>query len=388
VPFTTFAPPTGESLQNAIEELKSLFSGRANTSETVREHHSHGESYHTPAPPDIVCFPHSTEEVCAILKISAKYKVPVVPFGAGSSLEAQVNAVHGGIAIDMREMNKILRVSTEDLTVTLEAGVSRLQLNRALANTGLAFFVDPGADCTIGGMASTRASGTTTVRYGTIRDYVMALTVVLADGRVIHTGTRARKSAAGYDLTRMFVGAEGTLGVITELTLRLYPLPEAVLAASCSFETIQGAVETAIETIQLGVAVARIELLDAEQMEASNRFSKTDFPLAPTLLFEFHGDTLRTVSDQAESVQQISQEHGGREFRWFKTAEEREKVWKMRHEALYAGLATRPGSKAFATDICVPISRLGGGSRGRRQLSHEFCARSRQSRRACRGLPH
>ena len=207
----------------------------------------------------------STDEVSEILKISAKYKVPVVPFGAGSSLEAQVNALFGGITIDMREMNKILRISPEDLTVTLEAGVSRLQLNKALANTGLAFFVDPGADCTIGGMASTRASGTTTVRYGTIRDYVMALTVVLADGRVIHTGTRARKSAAGYDLTRMFVGAEGTLGVITELTLRLYPLPEAVSAASCSFETIQGAVEAAIQIIQLGIAIARIELLDTNR---------------------------------------------------------------------------------------------------------------------------
>ena len=345
-------------IQRALGELKSLLGSRATDAEAVREHHSHGESYHPPALPDVVCFPHTTEEVSAILKISARHDVPVIPFGAGTSLEAQVNAIHGGITIDMHQMNKILRISPEDLQATVEAGVTRLQLNRALANTGLAFFVDPGADATIGGMASTRASGTTTVRYGTMRDNVMALTVVLADGRVIRTGTRARKSAAGYDLTRLFVGAEGTLGVITQATLRLYPQPEAVSAARCAFPTIRDAVETAIETIQLGVAVARIELMDEVQIDACNRYSKTNYAVAPALLFEFHGDSVRGVTDQAETVRQLAAEHGGLGFEWFTTPEEREALWKMRHDALFASLALRPGSKALATDICVPISRL------------------------------
>jgi D-lactate dehydrogenase (cytochrome) len=345
-------------VEAAFRELHSLLESRATTAEIVREHHSHGESYHPAALPDIVCFPHSTEEVSEILKISAKYQVPVVPFGAGTSMEAQVNAIHGGIAIDMREMNRILRISPEDLQATVEAGVTRLQLNRALANTGFTFFIDPGADATFGGMASTRASGTTAVRYGTMRENVMGLQVVLADGSVIQTGTAARKSAAGYDLTRLFVGAEGTLGVITEITLRLHPLPEAVAAACCTFATIRDAVETAIATIQLGVPVARIELMDEAQIEACNRYSKTSYPVAPLLFFEFHGDSERYVSEQAEAVRALAEEHHGTGFRWFTTPEERATLWEMRHSAYFANLQIRKGAKMFTTDICVPISRL------------------------------
>jgi D-lactate dehydrogenase (cytochrome) len=358
VASTRFTPPTRERLEEAVNELKSLLGRRATTAEAVREHHSHGESYHPPGLPDVVCFPHSTEEVSQILKISAKYQVPVIPFGAGTSMEGQINAIHGGITIDMREMNKILRISPEDLQVTVQAGVPRKELQKALANTGFTFFIDPGADATIGGMTSTRASGTTAVRYGTMRENVMALTVALADGRVIHTGSRARKSAAGYDLTHLFVGAEGTLGVITEVTLRLHPLPEAVAAASCTFPTIRDAVETAIATIQLGVAVARIELMDEAQIDACNRYSKTNYPVAPILFFEFHGDSIRTVNEQAETVRKIAEEHRGRGFLQCTTPEERETLWQMRHNTYFATLAIRPGAQLFTTDICVPISRL------------------------------
>jgi D-lactate dehydrogenase (cytochrome) len=350
--------PPRERIEAAERELKSLLGTRASTAEIIREHHSHGESFHPAAPPDIVCFPQSTEEVSEILKVSAKQQVPVIPFGIGSSVEAQVNAVRGGICIDMREMNKLLRINAEDLTATMQAGITRLQLNKALANTGLTFFIDPGADCTIGGMAATRASGTTAVRYGTMRENVLALTVVLADGRIIHTGTRAPKSSAGYDLTRLFVGSEGTLGVITELTLRLHPIPEAVSAATCAFETIRGAVDTAIETIQLGVAVARMELLDEVQIDACNRYAKKNFPVSPTLFLEFHGDSLRSVSEQAQAVRELAEGNGGSGFQWFTTLEDREELWKVRHEAFYAAMAIRPGSKARTTDICVPISRL------------------------------
>ncbi len=353
-----FVPPAREHLEAAIRELKAQLGERATTAEAVREHHSHGESYHEAALPDAVCFPHSTEEVSQIMRISARHGIPVIPFGAGTSMEAQVNAIHGGITLDMREMNRILLISPEDLQVTAEAGVSRMQLNRALANTGFTFFIDPGADATLGGMTSTRASGTTAVRYGTMRENVLALTVVLADGRVIHTGTRARKSAAGYDLTRLFVGAEGTLGVITEVTLRLHPLPEAVAAASATFETIRDAVETAIATIQLGVAVARIELMDELQVDACNRYSKTNYPVAPILFLEFHGDSTRSVTEQAETVRRLAEEHRCRGFQYFTSPEEREKLWKMRHETYFATLAIRPGAKMFTTDICVPISRL------------------------------
>ena len=330
---------------DAASDLKRLLGARASDAAAVRQHHSAGESYHTPAAPDVVCFPKTTDEVAAILKISARLRIPVVPFGAGTSLEGHVNAIHGGISIDMREMNKVLRLSVEDLDATVEAGVTRLQLHKALNNTGLTFPVDPGADATIGGMTATRASGTTAVRYGTMRENVLGLTVVLADGTVIETGTRARKSSAGYDLTRLFVGSEGTLGVITEVTLRLHPLPEAVSAAVCAFDSIQGAVETVIATIQLGIPVARIELLDESQMDAVNRYSKTSYPVAPTLFFEFHSDSGRHVADQAEAVQSLAAERGGRGFEWATRLEDRERLWQARHNALYAALALRPGAR-------------------------------------------
>jgi D-lactate dehydrogenase (cytochrome) len=349
---------TEPAVESAIRELRALLGSRASDAAAVREHHSHGESYHAPAAPDVVCFPHTTDEVAAILAISARRQIPVVPFGAGTSLEGHVNAIRGGICLDLREMNRVVRVSAEDLDATVEAGVTRLQLNKALHNTGLTFPVDPGADATIGGMAATRASGTTAVRYGTMRENVLGLTVVLADGSIVTTGTRARKSAAGYDLTRLFVGSEGTLGVITEVTVRLHPLPEAVSAATCAFDSIAGAVETVIATIQLGVPVARIELLDEAQMDAVNRYSKTSYPVAPMLFFEFHSDSARHVADQAETVQALALEHGGRDFVWATHLEDRERLWQARHHALYAALALRPGAKGWTTDVCVPISRL------------------------------
>jgi D-lactate dehydrogenase (cytochrome) len=342
----------------AVAALKERLGGRASDAASVREHHSRGESYHPPAPPDVVCFPATTDEVADIVRISRRYQVPVVPFGAGTSLEGHVQALHGGITIDLRQMNRVLRISAEDLDASVEAGVTRLQLGRALRSTGLQFPIDPGADATIGGMTATRASGTTAVRYGTMRENVLGLTVVLADGTIVRTGTRARKSSAGYDLTRLFVGSEGTLGVITEVTLRLHPIPEAVSAAICAFESMEGAVETVIATIQLGVPVARIELLDEVQIDAINRHSKTTYRGGPTLLFEFHGDNERHVAEQAEVVEAAAVERGGRDFEWATRLEDRERLWQARHNAHYAALALRPGCRSWATDVCVPISRL------------------------------
>jgi D-lactate dehydrogenase (cytochrome) len=324
MPSISFPRPSAADIESAFLDLQPLLGSRVTTSTVQREHHSHGESYHAPALPDIVCFPQSTLEVSAVMKVSAQHKIPVVPFGAGTSVEGHVNAMSGGIALDLREMNKILRISIEDCDVTVEAGVTRMQLVKSLNNTGLTFFVDPGADATLGGMASTRASGTTTVRYGTMSQNVLGLTVVLADGRVIKTGSRARKSSAGYDLTHLFVGAEGTLGVITEVILKLHPLPEAVSVAVCSFETVRGAVETVIEGIQFGAGLARVEFLDDKQIEAINRYSKLDLPVLPTLFFEFHGMNDRDVAEQAELLQSLSSEHGGQGFRWKKHLEDKD----------------------------------------------------------------
>jgi D-lactate dehydrogenase (cytochrome) len=342
----------------ALEQLRVLLGSRATDAAAVREHHSHGESHHPPAAPDIVCFPVTTAEIVEIVGVSRAQGLPIVPFGAGTSLEGHVHAIRGGITVDLTQMNRIVRVSAEDLDATVEAGVTRLQLAKALRTTGLMFPIDPGADATIGGMTATRASGTTAVRYGTMRENVLGLTVVLADGRVIRTGTRARKSAAGYDLTRIFVGSEGTLGIITEVTLRLHPLPEAVSAAVCPFDTMEGAVRTVIATVQLGIPVARIELLDETQIDAINRYSRTAYPVAPTLFFEFHGQDERHVSDQAAAAASIAADHGGRAFEWATRLEDRERLWKARHDALYAAQALRPGSRAWTTDVCVPISRL------------------------------
>jgi len=340
-----------------VEELRGLLGARLSTSETVRDQHGHDESYHPTCPPDAVAFAESTEEVAEIVKICARHGRPVIPFGTGTSLEGQVAALHGGISIDMGRMNQVIEVNAEDLDCQVQAGVTRKQLNTYLRDTGLFFPIDPGADASLGGMAATRASGTNAVRYGTMRENVLGLTVVLADGRVIHTGGRARKSAAGYDLTRLFVGSEGTLGVITEVRLRLYGIPEAMSAAVCAFDDLKGAIETVILTIQSGVPVSRIELLDEVQMDALNRYSKMNFAVLPTLFFEFHG-TERGVAEQAETVGEIAREFGGSDFRWESKAEERNKLWQARHDSYYASLALRPGSKGWATDVCVPISKL------------------------------
>jgi D-lactate dehydrogenase (cytochrome) len=350
----TASAATGELLRI----LRDLLGDRVTAAQAVRDHHSRGESYHTPAAPDIVAYPRTTGEISAIVRSAAERDVPIVAFGAGTSLEGQVLALRGGVSVDLTQMNQVLRVSVDDLDATVQAGVTHRQLNKHLANTGLTFFVDPGADATLGGMAATGASGTTAVRYGTMRENVRGLTVVLADGRVITTGGRARKSSAGYDLTRLFVGSEGTLGIIAEITVRLHPLPEAVAAAVCSFPTIDSAVKTVIATIQLGVPVARIELLDEVQMDAINRFSKFDYPVRPTLFFEFHGHTEREVGDQAETAQSLATEHEGAGFEWVTRLEERSRLWRARHDSYYASLALRPGAKAWTTDACVPISRL------------------------------
>jgi D-lactate dehydrogenase (cytochrome) len=350
--------PSSRTIDAAVSELKALLGARASVAEAVLDHHSHGESYHPPAAPDVVCFPASTDEVVGIVRIGARHHLPIVPFGAGTSLEGHVQALHGGISIDCRELNRVLRISVEDLDATVEAGVTRLQLNKALRNTGLMFPIDPGADATLGGMTATRASGTTAVRYGTMRENVLGLTAVLADGRVVRTGTRARKSSAGYDLTRLLVGSEGTLGVITDVTVRLHPIPEALAAAVCAFDSINGAVDTVIATIQLGVPVARIELLDDVLMDAVNRHVKTSYAVAPTLLFEFHGDSDRHVSEQASAVEALASERGGRGFEWATQLEDRERLWHARHNVHFAALGLRPGCRAWATDVCVPISRL------------------------------
>ncbi|HTV46197.1 MAG TPA: FAD-linked oxidase C-terminal domain-containing protein [Stellaceae bacterium] len=340
-----------------VARLRHLLGDRVSTASAICAQHGRDESYHPAHAPDAVAFPQTTEEVAAIVKLCAEHRTPVIAFGTGTSLEGHVAALAGGVSIDMTRMNHILRVNAEDLDVTVEAGVTRKQLNEHLRDTGLFFPIDPGADASLGGMAATRASGTNAVRYGTMRENVLSLVVVLADGRIIHTARRARKSAAGYDLTRLFVGSEGTLGIITELTLRLYGIPEAISAAVCAFPTLEAAVDSVILTIQSGVPVARIELLDEQQIAAINKYSKLDHKVAPTLFFEFHG-TPAGVAEQSEMVKTIAAEHGGDDFRWATTPEARSKLWQARHDAYYAALALRPGSKGWATDVCVPISRL------------------------------
>ena len=345
------------TVQTVIEELRVLLGDRLSTSSGVRDHHSKDESWHVPHRPDAVAFPNTTEEVAQIVLACAHHHVPVVAYGTGTSLEGAVIPEHGGIVVDLINFDKVLRVSQEDLDVTVQARVTRKQLNEHIRDLGLFFPIDPGADASLGGMAATRASGTNAVRYGTMRENVLALTVVLADGRIIKTSRRARKSAAGYDLTRLFVGSEGTLGIITEVTLRLYGIPEAMAAAVVSFDSLAGAIDTVIQTIQLGVPVARIELLDDVQMDAVNRFSKLAYPVKDTLFVEFHG-TEAGVKEQAEIVQAIAGENGGGEFKWAVKPEERTQLWTARHDVTYANKALRPGCEIWATDVCVPISRL------------------------------
>lgn len=339
-------------------ELERLLGDRVTVAPAIREHHGQGEAYPGSFPPDAVVFPKTTEEVSRIAALCSRHRTPMVAWGAGTSLEGHVAAVRGGVTIDLSGMDRVIRISPEDLDATVEAGVTRKQLNEALKSTGLTFFIDPGADATIGGMTATRASGTTAVRYGTMRENVLGLTVVLADGRVIKTGGRARKSSAGYDLTRLFVGSEGTLGIITEVTLRLHGVPAAVAAAVCPFATLEGAVATVIETIQLGVPVARIELLDELFMDAVAKQAGLPYRAVPTLFFEFHGGSERGVAEDAELVKELALQHGGADFEWATDEGARARLWKARHEAYFAGLSLRPGARAMITDVCVPISRL------------------------------
>ena len=340
-----------------LDALRARFGPRCSTAAAVREQHGRDESVYPVTPPDAVVFCESTEDVAAVVALASLHGVPVIPFGIGSSLEGHLLAVQGGVSIDLSRMTAVLRVNPEDLTVTVQAGVTREQLNREVRDSGLFFPIDPGANASIGGMAATRASGTNAVRYGTMRENVLGLTVVTASAEVIHTGTRARKSSAGYDLTRLFVGSEGTLGVMTEITLKLYPLPEAVSAAVCFFPSIDAAVKTTIQVIQMGVPIARCELLDANAIRGVNKHSHLALRESPMLLMEFHGSAAG-VREQAATVQEVASEFGGADFEWASTPEERTKLWTARHQAYFAALQTRPGCRCQSSDTCVPISRL------------------------------
>ncbi len=341
-----------------LEALKARFGAQCSTAMVVREQHGRDESaFTTVPPPAAVVFAESTQDVADAVKLCAEHRVPVIPFGVGSSLEGHLLAVQGGISIDLSRMNRVLAINPEDLTVTVQAGVTRKQLNEEIKSTGLFFPIDPGADATLGGMSATRASGTNAVRYGTMRENVLALEVVTAQGEVVRTGTRAKKSSAGYDLTRLYVGSEGTLGVITEVTLRIYPLPEAISAAICSFPSIAEAVQTVIQVIQLGVPIARVELLDANTVRMVNQYAKLGLREEAMLLMEFHGSPA-SVKEQAETVQALASDNGGEAFEWATTPEERTRLWTARHNAYFAAIQSRPGCRAISTDTCVPISKL------------------------------
>ena len=340
-----------------IDALGTRFGSQFSTALVVREQHGRDESAFTVPPPAAVVFAQNTQDVADAVKLAAQHKVPVIPFGVGSSLEGHLLAVQGGISLDVSRMNEVLSINAEDLTVTVQPGVTRKQLNEAVKSTGLFFPIDPGADATLGGMSATRASGTNAVRYGTMRENVLALEVITAQGDVIRTGTRAKKSSAGYDLTRLMVGSEGTLGVITEITVKLYPLPEAVMAATCSFNSLADAVNTTIQIIQMGVPIARCELLDANTIRMVNQHSHLSLTEGAMLLMEFHGSPA-SVKEQVETVQAIATEFGGQTFEWAHTPEERTRLWTARHNAYFAGIQSRPGCKAITTDTCVPISHL------------------------------
>jgi D-lactate dehydrogenase (cytochrome) len=340
-----------------IQALQLRFGAQCSIAQAVREQHGRDESAFSVPPPAAVVFAESTQDVADAVKLAAAHRVPVIPFGVGSSLEGHLLAVQGGISIDVGRMNRVLAVQAEDLTVTVQPGVTRLAVNAAVKSEGLFFPIDPGADASIGGMAATRASGTNAVRYGTMRENVLALEVVTASGEIIRTGTRAKKSSAGYDLTRLMVGSEGTLGVITEVSLKLYPLPEAISAATCSFPTIEAAVRCVIQIIQLGVPIARCELIDAGTVRMVNAHSKLGLREEHMLLMEFHGSPA-SVREQAETVQEIAADFGGQAFEWATTPEERTRLWTARHNAYFAAIQSKPGCRAISTDTCVPISKL------------------------------
>jgi D-lactate dehydrogenase (cytochrome) len=340
-----------------VGALEALFAERLHLAKVVRLQHGGSETHFAPALPDAVVFAHSTEEVAELVKLCIAHNVPIIAFGAGTSIEGNTIPVSGGVTVDLSEMNAIVEVNAEDFDCTVQAGVRREQLNEHLRDMGLFFPIDPGANATIGGMASTRASGTNAVRYGTMREAILSLKVVTPDGRIIRTSRRARKSAAGYDLTRLMIGSEGTLGIITEVTLRLHGIPEAISSAVCSFDTLKGAVDTVVQSIQLGIPLARVEILDDMQMRAVNIWSKLDYPELTTLFFEFHGSPTY-VEEQANTVKQLASANGGGEFKWSNLPEERSKLWKARHEAYYAAVNMRQGAVGWATDVCVPISRL------------------------------
>jgi D-lactate dehydrogenase (cytochrome) len=351
----TTAPRTAE----CIEALRGLVGDRLSQAEDILAEHAKDSAHHQPQPPDAVVFPETVEETAECVRTCAEHRIPIIPFGTGTAVEGGVVAIHGGVTIDVRRMNKVLRVSVPDMDATVQAGVTRLQLNALLAEqgTGLHFPIDPGADASLAGMAATRASGTAAVRYGTMREQVLGLQVVLADGRVIKTGGRARKSSAGYDLTHLFVGSEGTLGIITEVTLKLAPNPEEVSAAVCSFDTIEAAVASVIDVMAAGVPIARIELLDEIQMDAVNRYSNLDYEVTPTLFFEFHG-SLASVEEQSARTRGILDGHGARNFRAATGEGERDRLWQARHNGYYSSIGLREGSVGYVTDVCVPVGNL------------------------------
>jgi len=346
-----------KAVEAAIGALAAKFGNRLVTSQAVREQHGNTLTWIENQPPDAVVFPQSTDDVQEAVRICVQHKVPVIPFGTGTSLEGHINAPFGGVTLDFRDMNRILALHAEDLDCVVEPGVTRKQLNEYLRDQGLFFPIDPGADASIGGMAATRASGTNAVRYGTMKDNVLALKVVLANGETIATSRRAKKSSAGYDLTRLFVGSEGTLGVITEVTVKLHGIPEAISGGICPFPSVEAACNAAIATIQSGIPVARIELFDELQVKACNAYSKLSLPETPLLFLEFHGTTAG-VAEQSERFGEISADLGGGPFTWTTNTEERTRLWQARHDAYWAVIGMRPGAKAFATDVCVPLSRL------------------------------
>ncbi|TPW29544.1 FAD-binding oxidoreductase [Pararhizobium mangrovi] len=346
-----------KAVDTVVEMLGQRFGSRCQTGRALREQHAHTTSYIPPQPPDAVVYPETAEEVQAIVRLCNEHRVAIVPFGVGTSLEGHVNAPSGGICLDMGRMNRVIEVNQADLDCTVEPGITRTQLNSYLRDTGLFFPLDPGADATIGGMAATRASGTNAVRYGTMRENVIALEAVMADGTLIRTAHRARKTSAGYDLTRLLVGSEGTLGIITSVTLRLQGIPETIAGGLCAFPTLEAACNAVVMTIQMGVPVARIEILDAMQMKACNAYSGLNYAQVPTLFVEFHGND-ETVAIHSRTFGDIAAEFGGSDFQWTRDPEERARLWDARHNAYFASLQLRPGANGLSTDVCVPISRL------------------------------